>query len=82
MNKNAKNVYKPLVNGKGFCYNDNCIENVIEVRSGRKVGSRRAEIYLEASFAELYKRARLYGGYMVNSHITVCRNDGRGAILI
>ena len=72
MNKNTKSVYKPLANGKGFCYNYNCIENVIEVRSRRRAWSRRAVNCLEAIFAELYKRARLYGGYMVNSHITVC----------
>ena len=33
-------------------------------------------------FAELYIQACLYGGYVVNSHITVCRLNGRGAILI
>ena len=26
MNKNAKNVYKPLVKSKGFCYNSTCIK--------------------------------------------------------
>ena len=47
-------------------------KKMIEARSRRRTGSRRAMNCLEASSAELYKRARLYGGYMVNSHITVC----------
>ena len=48
-------------------------KKMIEVRSRRRTGSRRAMICLEASSAELYDRAREYGGHMVNSHMTVCR---------
>jgi hypothetical protein len=38
MNKNAKNVYKPLANGKGFCYNYNCVKK--ENRGAKQKKSR------------------------------------------